>query len=83
MLQALAQSPSKNPGSKHIVWLLDDFSHKGPNGYHQCLVFELLGPTVKIVVNDAHYFGECLDTDIIIGISIQILEAVAVMHEAG
>ena len=50
---------------------------------HQCLVFELLGPTVNTMVDDAHHFGERLDADTIIRISTQILEAVAFMHEAG
>ena len=83
ILRALAQYSNKNPGSEHIVRLLDDFLHEGPNGCHQCLVFELLGPTVNIMVNDAHHFGERLDTDVIIRISTQMLEAVAFIHEAG
>ena len=82
-LRALAQYSNGNPGFEHIVQLLDDFVHEGPNGYHQCLVFELLGPTVSTMVNDAHHFGERLDTDMIIRISTQVLEAVASMHEAG
>ena len=57
--------------------------HEGPNGYHQCFVFELLGPTVNTLVSDAHLFGERLDTDVIIRISTQILKAVAFMHDAG
>ncbi len=82
-LRALAQYSNVNPGFEHIVQLLDDFVHEGPNGYHQCLVFELLGPTVNTLVSDAHHFGERLDTDMIIGISTQMLEAVVFMHEAG
>jgi serine/threonine protein kinase len=30
----------------HIVLPLDDFQHTGPNGKHQCLVFEPMGPSV-------------------------------------
>ncbi|KIX09757.1 uncharacterized protein Z518_00838 [Rhinocladiella mackenziei CBS 650.93] len=47
VLRALAQYSNVNPGSEHIVQLLDDFLHEGPNGCHQCLVFELLGPTCQ------------------------------------
>src|SRR5271155_733647 len=54
-LRALAEH-SKG-GSEHIVQLLDDFLHEGPNGCHQCLVFELLGPTVSIYVDDYHGMG--------------------------
>ena len=83
ILRALTQCSSVSPGSEHIVKLLDDFLHQGPNGCHQCLVFELLGPTVNVMVNDAYHFGERLDTDTIIRVSTQILEAIAFMHEAG
>jgi serine/threonine protein kinase len=30
----------------HIVTLLDEFKHLGPNGEHLCLVFEPMGPDV-------------------------------------
>lgn len=84
-LRALSQysNTNPNPGFEHIVRLLDDFLLEGPNGCHQCLVFELLGPTVNVMVNDAHHFGERLDTDTIIRASTQMLEAIAFMHEAG
>ena len=36
--------------SKYIVRLLDSFVHHGPNVQHQCLVFELLGPTIDQVL---------------------------------
>ena len=83
VLRALAQCKSFDTGPKYIVRLIDDFMHEGPNGYHQCFVFELLGPTVNRLVSDAHLFGERLDTNIIIRISTQVLKAVAFMHDAG
>lgn len=53
ILQTLARNNnSPHPGYKHIVRLLDDFSHTGPNGTHPCLVFELLGPSVATVVEE-------------------------------
>lgn len=57
--------------------------HEDPNEYHQCFVFELLGPTINTLVSDVDLFGERLDTDVIIRISTQILKAVAFMHDAG
>jgi serine/threonine-protein kinase SRPK3 len=39
-LQKLAP---EHPGHDHIPELLDHFEHKGPNGTHSCLVFEVLG----------------------------------------
>ena len=82
-LRALAEHSKGNPGSKHIVQLLDDFFHEGPNGCHQCLVFELLGPTVNIEVDDYYEDGERLDTETLLKISTQLLQAVTFMHEAG
>lgn len=36
-----------NPTARgHIVTLLDSFKHDGPNGKHECLVFEPMGPAV-------------------------------------
>ncbi|KAG9511646.1 kinase-like protein, partial [Aureobasidium melanogenum] len=52
-LQTLARiNKSSHPGCKHIVRLLDDFSHAGPNGTHRCLVFELLGPSVATAIEE-------------------------------
>lgn len=46
ILERLSQGLTSHPGKKHIVQLLDNFKHKGPNGVHECLVLELLGPSV-------------------------------------
>lgn len=82
-LRELVQKSHRNPGSERIVRLLDEFEHHGPNGYHQCLVFELLGPTVGMEVQAAREFKERLEMDTIIKVSTQVLEAVAFMHKAG
>ncbi|KAK0445352.1 kinase-like protein [Armillaria solidipes] len=38
------QSPSQtHPGRSHVMSFLDHFRHKGPNGTHVCMVFEVLG----------------------------------------
>lgn len=37
-------SPSHtHPGRSHVIGFLDHFKHKGPNGTHVCMVFEVLG----------------------------------------
>lgn len=41
-------NPPKNPsqthaGRSHVISFLDHFRHKGPNGTHVCMVFEVLG----------------------------------------
>jgi hypothetical protein len=54
--------------SRYIVQLLDSFVHKGPNGQHDCLVFELLGPTVTAVLAAPRYnmSDDDLDTRLIL-----------------
>ncbi|KAK1757819.1 serine-threonineeeee protein kinase [Echria macrotheca] len=34
-------------GYAYICHLIDDFEHQGPNGTHVCLVFELMGETLR------------------------------------
>lgn len=34
--------------------MLDDFDLKGPNGFHKCIVYELLGPSIPDTI-DAHF----------------------------
>ncbi|RXW20011.1 hypothetical protein EST38_g5845 [Candolleomyces aberdarensis] len=39
-----APSPAHtHPGRSHVIQFLDHFRHKGPNGTHVCMVFEVLG----------------------------------------
>lgn len=78
-LQALQQKDA----AKYIVRLFDSFVHQGPNGNHQCLVFELLGPTVDTVVADYHFGGDCLEPENLLRLTKQLLEAVASIHSAG
>ncbi|PTU17900.1 hypothetical protein P175DRAFT_0512093 [Aspergillus ochraceoroseus IBT 24754] len=44
-LHVIKRLASIHPCPQHVVRLLDDFDLSGPNGTHQCLVFELLGPS--------------------------------------
>ncbi|KAG8897008.1 serine/threonine protein kinase, CMGC group [Tulasnella sp. 403] len=46
LLQRLISPPNltaPHPGSSHVISFLDHFKHKGPNGTHICMVFEVLG----------------------------------------
>ncbi|KAI9373398.1 kinase-like protein [Aspergillus egyptiacus] len=69
--------------SDFVVQLLDEFSLSGPNGTHQCLVFELLGPSLHWVLEDYHKTDDTLDTETIIRLAEQILHAVESIHDAG
>ncbi|KAI0038516.1 kinase-like protein, partial [Auriscalpium vulgare] len=46
ILSKVANSSEEHPGRMHVTVMLDSFSHTGPNGTHDCFVFEVLGPTV-------------------------------------
>jgi serine/threonine protein kinase len=48
-------------GSTHVMQMLDHFVHDGPNGRHQCIVGEVLGPSL------ASYIGPFWDDDILPG----------------
>jgi serine/threonine-protein kinase SRPK3 len=76
-LKALKEHAKEIRGSDRIVRMLDDFLHEGPNGCHQCLVFELLGPKINIELDGDRRPRE------IFKIIISLLKSVAFIHEAG
>ncbi|KAH6866131.1 putative srpk, partial [Thelonectria olida] len=63
----------------------DSFQHTGPNGTHNCLVSELLGPTLGAVLHCLNHIDirETLRPDTILRASNQLLEAVEFIHQAG
>ncbi|KAG5945206.1 hypothetical protein E4U59_006219 [Claviceps monticola] len=50
VLRAISAVPQNHPGSAHVNQMLDHFTLDGPNGTHDCLVLELVGPNVQDVV---------------------------------
>ena len=83
-MQLLEKSSRGSLASTYIVQLLDPFVHGGPNGQHDCLVFELLGPTVTAVLMAPRYnmSNDDLDTKLILRMSKQLLEAIRFIHDA-
>ncbi|EAQ90408.1 hypothetical protein CHGG_02343 [Chaetomium globosum CBS 148.51] len=63
--------------------LLDCFRVTGPNGTHNCLVTELLGPTVDEVLETFKENSLTLRPDTILRASRQLLDAVDFIHQAG
>lgn len=47
ILTHLRNGDRRQLGFKYICHLVDDFEHQGPNGTHVCLVFELMGETMR------------------------------------
>lgn len=75
------QDPQDKPRS--YVRLLDCFAHHGPNGTHNCLVTELLGPSISNVISAYRDMDQVLRPDTILRASKQILDGVDFTHQAG
>lgn len=46
-----------HPGHEHVIQLLDTFTHKGPNGVHVCMVFEVLGENLLSLIRRYKHRG--------------------------
>lgn len=57
LLQRIVQANPNHPGRKHVVSLLDSFEHKGPNGVHVCMVFEVLGENLLGLIKRWNHRG--------------------------
>lgn len=47
ILRALREGDRNLYGYRYVCHLVDDFEHRGPNGNHVCLVFEIMGETLR------------------------------------
>lgn len=57
LLQRIVNAKPDHPGRKHVVSLLDSFEHKGPNGTHVCMVFEVLGENLLGLIKKWNHRG--------------------------
>ena len=57
LLNKIVQAKPDHPGKKHVVSLLDFFEHKGPNGVHVCMVFEVLGENLLGLIKRWNHRG--------------------------
>ena len=70
---------AEEPGKDCVVRLLDDFIHIGPNGEHQCIVTELLGPSLSSDIEEL-YPTELFPPEISRAIIRQVTYAVRFLH---
>ena len=77
-------------GARYITQLLDEFEHCGPNGIHKCLVFEPMGPSMNVMVEELPQFkprkrGMVIRYPLQMAKSIlkQSLQALEFLHENG
>ncbi|KAH9877099.1 hypothetical protein IAQ61_002462 [Plenodomus lingam] len=57
LLKKVVEANVNHPGRKHVVSLLDSFNHKGPNGVHVCMVFEVLGENLLGLIKRWNHRG--------------------------
>ncbi|PKY05286.1 protein kinase [Aspergillus campestris IBT 28561] len=79
-LQTMKELASHLPPPKHTVHLLDDFDLRGPNGSHECLVYELLGPNIPDTI-DAHFPAGRLPGQLAKAIAKQALIGLDSLHQ--
>ena len=82
-LRAITCRTQHQPGQQSFPKFLDHFVHRGSNGFHLCLVFEFLGPTLGTVLSNYRDRKKNLPADRFIEFACNILQAVYTLHKAG
>ena len=57
LLKKIVDANHDHPGRPHVVSLLDSFEHRGPNGLHICMVFEVLGENLLGLIKRWNHRG--------------------------
>ena len=67
------------PGEdKYLVELMDSFSHRGPNGTHVCMVFEVLGDNLLNLIKHHKYRG--VPMRVVKQVAFQVCVALDFLH---
>jgi len=80
LLQRLISSDQTHAGRSHVVSFLDHFKHKGPNGVHVCMVFEVLGENLLGLIKRHQAKG--VPIGLVRQISKQVLLGLDYMHRS-
>ncbi|KAK4684575.1 serine/threonine-protein kinase SRPK3, partial [Tremellales sp. Uapishka_1] len=78
LLQKVVRSSQVHAGRCHVVGLVDDFRHSGPNGSHVCMVFEVLGENLLGLIKRYQHRG--VPQHIVKQIAKQILLGLDYLH---
>lgn len=70
---------TQGPGGNHILGVLEDFVHDGPNGQHVCLVLPPMGPDLTVAM--ALYEYGRFPVSVVKKIAKDILAALAFLHD--
>ena len=69
-------------GQEFLMEFLDDFKVEGPNGTHQCIVTEVLGPSIGADAEEI-YGEERYPIEIAKKLVAQVIRGVAYLHSCG
>lgn len=78
LLERVVSANPDAPGRKYVVELLDHFMHRGPNGSHVCMVFEVLGENLLSVIKRYRHRG--IPIHLVRQIIHQVLMGLDYMH---
>lgn len=71
--------------TRSFIRLFDTFQHIGPNGVHNCIVTEVLGPTLADLLDEYRpdKNTNTLPPDVVLRVSRQLLQGLDFAHHAG
>ncbi|KAG4104013.1 kinase-like protein [Neocallimastix lanati (nom. inval.)] len=78
LLEKVVVANRSSPNRQCVVELLDWFEHKGPNGTHICMTFEVLGPNLLTLIRQYRHRG--IPIHIVKRITKQILMGLDYLH---
>lgn len=78
LLDKVTTSDLHHPGHEHVIQLLDTFTHKGPNGVHVVMVFEVLGENLLGLIRRYKHRG--IPIIFVKQIAKQLLSALDFLH---
>lgn len=78
LLDKITTSDTHHPGHEHVIQLLDTFTHKGPNGIHVVMVFEVLGENLLGLIRKYKHRG--IPIVFVKQIAKQLLSAMDFLH---
>ena len=78
LLNRVVEANPDHPGKRYVVGLLDSFEHKGPNGVHVCMVFEVLGENLLGLIKRWNHRG--IPMALVKQITKQVLLGLDYMH---
>ncbi|XP_077180947.1 SRSF protein kinase 3-like [Paroedura picta] len=79
LLRCVNSKRRKDQAGDHVIRLLDDFKMIGENGFHVCLVFELLGPSLQSLLSGPGAQG--LPLPFVKQVTRQVLQGLHFLHK--